>query len=297
MKTLTVFTPTYNRAYCLGDLYESLCRQTSKDFLWLIIDDGSTDETKGLVEKWQKEDTIEIRYFFKENGGMHSGYNAAYDLIETELNMCMDSDDYCTDHAVESILNHWKTFGSDKYAGIFALDSLKNGEVIGDKFPPELKETTIGEFYWIHHLKGDKKLIYRTEVVKKYAKYPEFEGEKFVPIFCIPFMIDKDYKMLTLNEIICIVEYREDGSTKNILQSYFNNPKGFNYSRKIRMIYSPSFIDRFRNAIHYVSGSIIARNKNFIGESPKKALTLVALPLGGLLYVYLKFKLNKKSKI
>lgn len=297
MKNLTVFTPTYNRAYCLGDLYESLCRQTSNDFLWLIIDDGSTDETKSLVEKWQKEDKIAITYFYKENGGMHSGYNAAYDLIETELNMCMDSDDYCTDHAVASILNHWKIFGSDKFAGIFALDSLKNGKVIGDQFPPELTETTIGEFYWIHHLKGDKKLIYRTEVIKKYGKYPEFDGEKFVPIFCIPFMIDRDYKMLTLNEVICVVEYREDGSTKNILQSYFKNPKGFNYSRKIRMMYSPSFKDRFRNAIHYVSGSIIAKNKRFIAESPKKILTLVTLPLGILLYVYLNFKLNKKSKI
>lgn len=297
MKKLTVFTPTFNRAYCLVDLYESLCRQTSKDFLWLIIDDGSTDNTRELVNEWSNEKKIEIKYVYKENGGMHTGYNTAYDLIGTELNMCIDSDDYCTDDAVQVVVDHWEKFGSEKHAGIIALDCFRNGQIIGDKFPDSLTETTIGEFYWKHHLKGDKKLVYRTEVVKRYGKYPVFEGEKFVPIFCIPFMIDKDYKMITLNEVLCIVEYRDDGSTKNIIQSYFNNPKGFNYSRKIRMIYSPSLKDRFRNAIHYVSGSIIAKNRFFISESPKKLLVISALPGGVLLYFYLKYCRAKKDSI
>lgn len=294
MKKLTIFTPTYNRAYCLKDLYKSLCRQTSKDFLWLVIDDGSTDNTKSLVANWIQEQQLEIKYIFKENGGMHTGYNTAYDHIDTEMNMCMDSDDYCSDNAVEDIIDCWQKFGSDKYAGIIALDCLKNGDIIGDEFPDSLKETTIGEFYWTHHLKGDKKLIYRTDVVKKYPKYPEFKDEKFVPIFCLPFMIDRDFKMLTLNKVICVVDYREDGSTKNIKQSYLNNPHGFNYSRKIRMIYSPSLKDKFRNAIHYISGNIITRNKNFLLESPKKLLTVAAIPFGILLFVYLKCTVTKK---
>lgn len=296
MKTLTVFTPTFNRAYCLGNLYESLCRQTSQDFLWLIIDDGSTDDTKKLVAHWTAENKIKIKYLYKENGGMHTGYNTAYDHIDTELNMCMDSDDYCTDNAIELILDFWKTNGGENYAGIIALDQLKNGAVIGDSFPAHLKETTIGEFYWIHGLKGDKKLIYRTEVVKKYPNYPEFQNEKFVPIFCLPFMIDQHYKMLTLNEVVCVVDYREDGSTKNIVQSYFNNPHGFNYARKIRMVYSPSFQDQFRNAIHYISGSIITKNKNFISDSPKKIQTVLALPFGLVLNAYLRYNVKKKIK-
>lgn len=297
MKKLTVFTPTYNRAYCLGDLYQSLCRQTSDDFLWLVIDDGSTDGTETLVAGWIAEGRIEIQYHYKENGGMHTGYNAAYELIDTELNMCMDSDDYCPDNAVELIVAYWEKSGSDQYAGIFALDCLKNGEVIGDRFPEDLKETTVGDFYWIHRLKGDKKLIYRTAVVKKYDRYPEFQGEKFVPIFCMPFMIDQDYKMLTLNEVVCIVDYREDGSTKNIVQSYFKNAKGFNYARTVRMRYSPSFRDRFRNAIHYVSGSIIAKNKNFVFESPKRMMTFFAVPFGVVLYAYLNYLISKKQKL
>ena len=296
MKKLTVFTPTYNRAYCLGDLYQSLCRQTSKDFLWLVIDDGSTDGTAALVVEWIKEGTIEIQYHYKENGGMHTGYNAAYELIETELNMCMDSDDHCPDDAIELIIKHWEKYGRAKYAGIFALDCLKNGEVIGDRFPEDLKETTVGEFYWIHHLKGDKKLIYRTEIVHQYGRYPEFEGEKFVPVFCLPFMIDQHYKLLTLNEVVCIVEYRDDGSTKNMIQSYFRNAKGFNYARTIRMRYSPSWKDRFRNAIHYVSGSMITRNKKFLTESPEKIMTLIAIPFGIVLYGYLNCLIFKKQK-
>lgn len=296
MKKLTVFTPTYNRGYCLGDLYQSLCRQTSHDFLWLVIDDGSTDETAALVREWMKENKIEIEYHYKENGGMHTGYNTAYDLINTELNMCMDSDDYCPDDAVALIIDHWQKYGGGKYAGIFALDGLQNGELIGDRFPKHLTETTVGEFYWIYRLKGDKKLIYRTDVVKQYDRYPEFEGEKFVPVFCLPFMIDQDYKLLTLNEVVCMVEYREDGSTHNIIQSYFKNAKGFNYARTIRMRYSPSWKDRFRNAIHYVSGSMISKNKKFLAESPQKIMTLFAIPFGVALYGYLNYLIFKKQK-
>ena len=94
MKKLTVFTPTYNRAYVLNKCYESLKNQTVKDFVWLIIDDGSTDNTKELVENWIKENKIEIRYKYQENQGMHGAHNTAYKLISTELNTCIDSDDY-----------------------------------------------------------------------------------------------------------------------------------------------------------------------------------------------------------
>src|SRR5690606_35774747 len=97
MKTITVFTPTYNRAHLLPRLYESLCRQTSKDFLWLVIDDGSVDNTKEIVQSWIKENIIQIEYHFKENGGMHTGHNMAIKNIKTELCMCVDSDDYLLD--------------------------------------------------------------------------------------------------------------------------------------------------------------------------------------------------------
>ncbi len=294
MKKLTIFTPTFNRAYCLGDLYESLCRQTNNDFEWLVIDDGSTDDTAKLVEQWRAEQKIAIRYIYKENGGMHTGYNTAYENINTELNMCMDSDDYCTDDAVQNVIELWESKGSAKYAGIIGLDAIKGGGIIGDPFPDNIKYTTVSGMYQKHNIKGDKKLVYRTDVVQQYPQYPEFPDERFVPIFCVPYMIDHDFTMLTMNKVLCVVEYREDGSTRNILMSYFRNPKGFGYARKIRMKYSPTLSDRFRNAMHYVSSSIITANRNFLIESPKKMLTLAAVPLGVLLHLYLLFLTRDK---
>ena len=99
MKTLTVFTPTYNRAHTLERLYQSLCAQTCQDFDWLVIDDGSTDDTKGLIEKFSAEGRISIRYIYKDNGGLYTGYNVAYQTIETELNVCIDSDDAMPERA------------------------------------------------------------------------------------------------------------------------------------------------------------------------------------------------------
>ena len=115
--TLTVFTPAYNRAHTIHLCYNSLLRQSCKDFKWLIIDDGSTDNTKKLVESWIKNDNgFEIKYVYKENGGMHTAHNLAYQLIDTELNVCIDSDDYVADEAVKKIIDFWKKNGSNKYA-------------------------------------------------------------------------------------------------------------------------------------------------------------------------------------
>ena len=116
MPQITIFTPTYNRAYCLHKCYESMKRQKNKDFIWLIIDDGSTDNTEVLVKQWKQNDNgFEIKYIYKENGGMHTGYNTAYKHINTELAMNIDSDDYLTDTAIDDILDFWnKTIQYDR---------------------------------------------------------------------------------------------------------------------------------------------------------------------------------------
>src|SRR5690606_34182947 len=121
-KSITVFTTTYNRAYILPQLYESLLQQTSNDFVWLIIDDGSSDNTKKIVQKWIEEDRLEITYVYKENGGMHTGHNVAYSHISTELNICIDSDDYMPQNAVEIIVEFWRAHQDERYAGILGLD-------------------------------------------------------------------------------------------------------------------------------------------------------------------------------
>lgn len=291
--TLTIFTPSYNRAYTLHKCYESLKKQSSKDFLWLIIDDGSTDNTKELVDSWIDENIIEIKYHYQNNQGMHGAHNTAYELMDTELNVCIDSDDYMPDDAVEKIIDFWKKNKRDDLAGIIALDAYENGNVIGQKFPDDMKETTLFEVNNIYKIPGDKKLVYRTELTKEYP-YPLFEGEKYVGLACKYYKLDEKYKLATLNEVLCIVEYLEDGSSMNMLNQYRKNPRGFAFYRIENMKNSrASWKFKFKESIHYVASSLIAKNKKFLLETPKKGMAIASLPLGVILYGYIMKNTSK----
>jgi glycosyltransferase involved in cell wall biosynthesis len=292
MKKITVFTPTYNRAYCLHQVYESLCRQTSTDFEWLVIDDGSSDNTKELVNLWIQENKIKIKYIYQDNLGMHGGYNTAYATIETELNTCIDSDDYMPDNAIELIVAFWGKHGNKKFAGIVGLDTLNDGSILGKKFPKNLKSASLEDLYNKYKIKGDKKLVYRTEVVKKYPKYPIHEDESFVPLGSLYLQIDKEYELLCMNEVLCIVEYLEDGSSLNIFKQYVRHPNGFRYSRTVEIAYSKYFKVKFKALIHYVSSSIFIKDYKFFKSENPFFLTMLAIPLG----VLLNFYINKKAK-
>lgn len=296
MKTLTVFTPTYNRAYCLHQCYESLVAQTNQDFTWLIIDDGSTDDTKTLVEGWIAENNISIRFHYQENQGMHGGHNAAYRLIETELNVCIDSDDFMPPEAVQHIITFWATAPKkDTTAGFIGLDAYKDGTVIGQRLPEQLSETTVEDLYHFHKVTGDKKLVLRTAVVKQYPPYPIFPEERFVPLGTLYLLIDQSYTLLCLNEVLCVVEYMEDGSSRNIIKQYYRHPKGFQYARMLNLKHSRFFKVRFKNAIHYISHSIQLRDWACITKSPKPLLTLASIPFGMALHLYVLY-INKAKK-
>jgi len=287
--TLTVFTTTYNRAYCLSQLYESLLRQTCKDFVWLVVDDGSTDATKEIIDSWIAESKITIQYIFKKNEGMHSGHNVAINNITTELNMCIDSDDYLPDDALKKIIDFWNNNKKESWAGLIGLDAFKDGKIVGTSFPENLKECKYSLLKSKYKVTGDKKFVYKTDIIKKYPEYPIFEGEKFVPLGYKYLLIDQDYDLGVVHDVLCIVEYMPDGSSKNIIKQYLKNPKGFAHERKMRMQYAPSFKERFTNAMHYVSSSILMKNYNFFSESPRKFLTLIAIPFGILLNVYIRY--------
>ncbi|SFL11015.1 Glycosyltransferase involved in cell wall bisynthesis [Paenibacillus sp. 1_12] len=286
--TLTVFTPTYNRAYTLHLCYESLKRQSCKDFSWLIIDDGSTDQTKELVEEWISEGSFPIRYHYQENQGMHGAHNAAYELIDSELNMCIDSDDYMADEAIKRILSFWKIHGSDQYAGIVGLDATPNGDIIGTKLPDYLKSSTLTPLFAKHKVKGDKKLVYRSELTRKIPPYPLFPGEKYCPLSYKYVLIDQECPLLIMNEILCHVEYLADGSSLNIIKQYKSNPQGFLFFRKVAMKYAPTFKDKLRESMHYVSSNLMINNYKFLFESPCKWTTFIATPLGILFYLYIQ---------
>ena len=288
-KTLTIFTPAYNRAYTLHLGYEALLRQTSKDFEWLIIDDGSSDNTRELVESWIAENKIPIRYHYQENQGMHGAHNTAYRLINTELNTCIDSDDYMPDDAVEKIIAFWKKYGSKQVAGIVGLDADFDGKLIGTPFKENNVPIRLSHFY-NQGGKGDKKYVYRSDIICNYPEYPIFQGEKYVSLGYKYELIEQDYPVLAMNEVLVNVEYRPDGSSMNMFRQYIKNPQGFAFIRKSSMQLAPTAKRRFMEAIHYVSSSLILKNKRFLQESPRKLLTLCAIPFGIAWYLYIQYK-------
>lgn len=293
MATLTVFTPLYNRINTLKRTYESLKRQTSKDFVWLIIDDGSTDNPYEIIKEWIKiNNGFEIKYVYKENGGMHTAHNTAYENIDTELNVCVDSDDYMPDNAVQLIIDCWNKNKNKGYAGIIALDFADSTKkVIGKELPTDKESTTLMGYYNNGGF-GDKKLIYRTDIIKATPPYPVFDNEKYVALAYKYHLIDEKYELKILNECVCIVDYQMDGSSTNMYRQYVRNPKGFAFWRKEQMKHSINIKQKFKACIHYVSSSLIAKNKHFVKESPEKFLTLLSIPIG---YI-LKVIVMKKSK-
>ena len=158
MKTLTVFTPTFNRASLLPRLYDSLKAQTNQNFVWMIINDGSSDNTDEVVKSFLEENFLEIEYIKQKNQGMHGAHNTAYKNCKTELNTCIDDDDLAPKNAVELILEKWNSLGENqqKYSGIVALDAYFDGKLIGSQFTTE--STTLESFY-LNGGSGDKKLI------------------------------------------------------------------------------------------------------------------------------------------
>lgn len=292
---LTVFTPAFNRADCLRYCYESLRKQTCRDFIWLVVDDGSSDGTGDLVKEWMRAGELEIQYHYKENGGMHTAHNAAYELVSTELNVCLDSDDRMPEDAVASILEFWARHGSDRVAGMAGLDAdAATGELIGTPFEEDAGETTLNGFYAAGG-RGDKKLVYRTALMKQLPPYPVFPGEKYVGLGYKYMLADRLAPLLTMNKVLCLVEYREDGSSRNMFRQYVLNPRGFAFLRKEGMRYQPARRRRFMEAVHYVSASMLARNPRFLRESPRPFLTLAAIPFGVALMCLILVK-NRKGK-
>ena len=298
--TLTIFTPAYNRAHTIGRTYESLCRQTSKDFEWLVIDDGSTDNTRQLIEGWIAENRITIHYVYQENQGMHGAHNTAYKNIHTELNTCIDSDDWMPDDAVEKIVAFWKKYGSDKVAGIMGLDAREDGKVIGERFSEGLKKTTLRGYYETLKGMGDKKLVYRTDVICNTPEYPLFEGEHYVGLDYKYHIVDEQFPLLVSNDVMAIVDYQDDGSSRGMWRQYWTNPKGFAFYRKFDMLQTRSWKRKIEDNIHYVSHSIRCGNWYFIHESPMKWLTIISVLPGCLLYWFNKrqvFQGNLYKKI
>lgn len=224
---LTIFTPTYNRGSYLKKLYLSLCKQNNKNFCWLIVDDGSTDNTKQIVDEFISEKKIDINYVLQPNGGKHVAHNLGVELCKTELFFCVDSDDYLTTNAVQEVLDIWNTLSVneiEKISGIVAYRGTSDMNIIGTEFPDTLSVSPLNYLY-SNGKKGDTALIYRTEVLRKYP-FPVFVGEKFLRENIAYDLIDEKYSLLILRKIIYICEYLDDGLSKNSTKYEMESPNG-----------------------------------------------------------------------
>lgn len=296
MEILTVFTPTYNRADLLYRCYESLKAQTCKDFIWLIIDDGSTDNTRETVSSWiESEKDFKIDYKYKENGGLYTAYNTAISFLKTELAVCIDSDDFMPEDGVKFITDFWRQYGSDRYAGIVGLDYTLQGEVIGDPLPDiksiNLIDVAIGK-YNIRH--GDRKLVVRSELYKEVAPMPVFKGEKHFNPNYMHMEISFNYDFLVANHNLCYVDYQPDGMSSNIFKQYYSSPNSFAELRKQHLRFPGiSFRYKCKEYIHYISSCFLAgkdcglRKRNWI-------LFILLLPFGALLSIYVRI-VNHRS--
>ena len=291
---LTVFTPAYNRANLLPRLYKSLAAQTCHGFEWLVIDDGSTDNTRQLVEGWAKsEKTFRISYVYKENGGLHTAYNEAIADIETPLCVCVDSDDWMPDNAVEIILDYWKVRGSDKVAGIVGLDFTPDGQVIGDLLPDEdtinLIDLLTGKAGIAN---GDRANVVRTELYKRFAPMKVYPGEKNFNPHYMHLQISKDYDFVVLNECLKIVDYQNDGMSTSMLWQYWNSPNSFMDTRLLYLSFPNSPLGfRLKNTIHLVSSALLSNRLNeAFAKTEQKFIFLLAYLPGAMLSFYIKLK-------
>jgi hypothetical protein len=287
-KRITVFTPTYNRASLLHRCYESLLRQTNQNFEWLVIDDGSTDNTREVVETWIKERKVEIRYIYKENGGLHTGYNTAIANMDTELSICIDSDDWLPDNAIELILKEWNEKKNDNVAGLIGLDYTAEGNIIGD-YLPDKEEIEPIQLLASKNNRGDKKYVVKNSLYKTVAPMPVYIGEKnFNPHYMI-LKLSAKYKFLAVNKPLCIVDYQEDGMSANIFKQYLNSPRSFAELRRMIMtLPNVPFKYLCKTTMHYISSNIHAGTKGYIRKSPRKLLTFLLWPFGYALSWYVK---------
>ena len=288
----TVFTPTFNRKELLEKLYKSLQKQTFKDFEWLIVDDGSTDGTKEKVEEFLSEKKLEIKYYFKENGGKQRAYNFATEKANGELFICLDSDDEYVENGLEIILKYWKKYEKNSdIAGMGYLSTYPNREIIGSSFPEKEMISTQFEIYNKYGVKGDKGLMFRTEIIKKY-KFPVFEDEKFITEAVVYNRICEKYKMVYVNEKIEIKEYQEDGLTAKYNNLLLRNPKGqalyHNEINSQKLTFKQKILN---NAVYYKFCKVAGyKFGKIFKESKNKLFLIFAIPVGEFMWKKLSCK-------
>lgn len=291
---ITIFTPTYNRAYTLPKCYKSLCSQTNNEFVWLIVDDGSTDGTEELVNEWKKEERVDIVYIKQKNKGKSLAHNTGVLACKTEIFLCVDSDDFLTDDAIQKIYNNWPEVSSNKnLAGFIALNGYSKDTPLSSEMPLSTKITSIFDLYDKYEFKGDTVIVFKTKVLRMFL-FPSIPKEKFITEAFIYDQISQKYKMKLVNEILCICEYLPDGYSKNLLQIHKSSPKGYVLYLTQRVHFAKTFLEKKNAYSYYIAGCWKIAQKPQIINHTSKISYFVAFPKAVKIFVksYLKSLLN-----
>lgn len=282
---LTVFTPTYNRSKTLERVYNSLINQTSKDFEWIIIDDGSTDNTKDVIKRFDCSE-LNIRYYYQENQGKHMANNLALEKAKGDLFTCLDSDDWFYEDSVEYINNYFQV-NSDTSV-LMGLDTYSNGEVIGQKFH-NLEKINWIKMRYIDKNISDKCYIFKTDIIRN-IKFPQYGKSKHMPPSYQLIKLSAISDFDVTNKKLKFVEYRNDGLSNNIKKQLFTSAENYCEYRKLIHTYLPSSKEKIKNIILYNLSWIHTHfNRKYIWKNiQNRLISYILMPISFILYLYYK---------
>ena len=271
MERITVFTPTFNRAHVLHRVYDSLMKQTYKNFKWIIVDDGSIDNTKEVVEKFKLNCFFDIEYYYQENSGKHVAINNALKYTNSEFFLIADSDDSFEANSLEVFINAWDVIPDnekEKTKGIICRSkNAETGEVIG-KFPSDSFFSNDLDAFFILKLNFEKWQIIRTDVMKEFP-FPEPEEKlKFYPETVVWWQMAKKYNTKYISNPLRLYYHDQDNSLVK---------KGNNRCRESRYLWLTVINDVgryfFRKPLYFIKAYIgYARDSHLANVKLKKAL-------------------------
>lgn len=298
MELVTVLTPTYNRAGGIQRLYQSLCAQTDKEFKWLIVDDGSTDNTKTVISEYAAVSDFSITYVNKKNGGKHTAINVGVRQINTPLTFIVDSDDSLAADAIAIIRTYWEKYKEhSELCGLSFLRMFQDGTINGKEFVPnELIASYIESRVNADDTHSDKAEVFVTRCLKEFP-FPEYPNEKFLGEDIVWIRMARKYSMVHINKPIYVGEYQNDGLTKNRRRHNIKTPVGcMNRAQEFMM---PDIHIRYRlkGSLQFIVYGKFAGYKlgHLISNAPDKGLALVATVPGLILYERWKREYKKQT--
>lgn len=276
---ISVITPTYNRATLLPRLYDSLKEQTYKDFEWIIVDDGSVDDTAAVVDGFRKDNALKIRYIHKDNGGKHTALNLGVGKAEGELVVFLDSDDSLPQDSLQTISDEYdKVRYVSDVAGVCGLMAHHDGTPIGSGFPFETDICSEFDVRFRHHVTGDLLEVFRTSVLRE-IPFPEIAGERFCPEQLCWFRIARKYRIHCFNHVVYLRDYLDGGLTDKIVKIRMLSPIASSMTYAEMLHYPIPLKQKVKAAINYWRFRLCAKSGD--SRMPKAGMMWAwTLPLG-----------------